>query len=269
MRFDVFALGRASRPPRRTSTRVRGMVRRPLRSRFWRSGRIVRVRTSNTSGVIRMIPRFSRGGRRVRGGTILPERHFSRSEGGLRADGRESGADRGAAGPAGGPLPGGARFFSGRAGVLHIGRGGGRGSIVGFPRDSGKVILGSSEWCWWGLWGWPGRGRVQTCHKGALGRDRPRMKPRNINDSLPAFRLDPGLCGRFGQPAPPQAPRGGRLPASARSMTSAPARAPARRAVVDRAGAPFDRAGPAGAPPPAPRRRPDPRERHLIHEIAT
>ena len=81
MRFDVFALGRASRPPRRTSTRVRGMVRRPLRSRFWRSGRIVRVRTSNTSGVIRMIPRFIRGGRRVWGGTILPERHFSRSEG--------------------------------------------------------------------------------------------------------------------------------------------------------------------------------------------
>ena len=38
---------------------------------------------------------------------------------------------------------------------------------------------------------------------------------------------------------------------------------------ADRAGAPFDRAGPAGAPLPAPRRRPDPRERHLIHEIAT
>ena len=38
---------------------------------------------------------------------------------------------------------------------------------------------------------------------------------------------------------------------------------------ADRAGAPVDRAGPAGAPPPAPRRRPHPRERHLIHEIAT
>ena len=69
-----------------------------------------------------------------------------------------------------------------------------------------KVILGSSEWCWWDSWGDPGRGRVQICHKGASGWDRPRRKPRNINDSLPVFRLDPGLCGRFGQLAPPRAP---------------------------------------------------------------
>ena len=53
------------------------------------------------------------------------------------------------------------------------------------------------------------------------------MKPRNINDSLPAFRLGRGLCGRFGQPAPPRAPWGGRSPASTRSTTSAPARTPA------------------------------------------
>ena len=39
------------------------------------------------------------------------------------------------------------------------------------------------------------------------------------------------------------------MPASARFMTSASAWAPARRAVVDRVGAPFDRAGPEGAPP--------------------
>ena len=64
-----------------------------------------------------------------------------------------------------------------------------------------KVILGSSEWCWWDSWGDPGRGRVQICHKGAPRRDRPRMKPRNINDSSRALRLDPGLCGRFGQSA--------------------------------------------------------------------
>ena len=49
------------------------------RPRFWRSGRIVRVRTPNTPGGILMIPRFHRGGRRVRGGTILPERHFPRT----------------------------------------------------------------------------------------------------------------------------------------------------------------------------------------------
>ena len=61
-----------------------------------------------------------------------------------------------------------------------------------------KVILGSSEWCWWDSWGDPGRGRVQICHKGAPRRDRPRMKPRNINDSSRALRLDRGLCGRLG-----------------------------------------------------------------------
>ena len=56
-------------------------------------------------------------------------------------------------------------------------------------------------WCWWGSCGDPGRERVQICHKGAPGRDRPRRKARNINDSSRALRLDPGLCGRFGQSA--------------------------------------------------------------------
>ena len=60
-------------------------------------------------------------------------------------------------------------------------------------------------------------------------------------------------------------PVGRASPASARSMTSTPARTPARRAVADRASAPFDRAGPARAPP-GPRRRPNPRDRHLTHE---
>ena len=54
-------------------------------------------------------------------------------------------------------------------------------------------------WCGRGSWGGPGRGRVQICCKGAPGRDRPRIKARNINDSLPALRRDPGLCNRFGQ----------------------------------------------------------------------
>ena len=43
-------------------------------------------------------------------------------------------------------------------------------------------------------------------------------------------------------------------------MTPTPARTPARRAVADRASAPFDRA------PPGPRRRPNPRDHHLTHE---
>ena len=56
-----------------------------------------------------------------------------------------------------------------------------------------------SDWCGWGSWDSPGRGRVQICCKGAPGRDRPREEARNINDSLPALRRDPGLCNRFGQ----------------------------------------------------------------------
>ena len=48
--------------------------------------------------------------------------------------------------------------------------------------------------------GRPGAGRVQICCKGAPRPDRPRIKARNINDSLPALRRDRGLCNRFGQP---------------------------------------------------------------------
>ena len=62
--------------------------------------------------------------------------------------------------------------------------------------------------CAWGSWGGPGRGRVQICCKGAPGRDRRRAEARNINDSPPASQRDSGLCNRFGQTAPPVAPRG-------------------------------------------------------------
>ena len=47
----------------------------------------------------------------------------------------------------------------------------------------------------------PRRRVVQICHKGAPRRDRPRIKPRNINVSSRALRPDRGLCGRFGQTA--------------------------------------------------------------------
>ena len=57
-------------------------------------------------------------------------------------------------------------------------------------------------------------------------------------------------------------PVGRASPASARSMTPTPARTPTRRAVADRASAPFDRAGPARAPP-------DPRAGAPVREIAT
>ena len=65
--------------------------------------------------------------------------------------------------------------------------------------DAGEPVGEQSDWCGWGSWDSPGRGRVQICCKGAPGRDRPRIKARNINDSLPALRRDPGLCNRFGQ----------------------------------------------------------------------
>ena len=58
--------------------------------------------------------------------------------------------------------------------------------------------------------GGPGRGRVRICCKGAPRPDQPREEARNINDSPPAPRLDPGLCNRFGQTAPPRAREGRR-----------------------------------------------------------
>ena len=61
---------------------------------------------------------------------------------------------------------------------------------------------------------------VQICCKGAPRRDRPREEARNINVSLPTFRPDPGLCNRFGQPAPPRAP-GGSTRAPARTAAAA------------------------------------------------
>ena len=63
-----------------------------------------------------------------------------------------------------------------------------------------------SRWDAWDSWDGPRRGRVQICHKGVPRPDRPREEARNINDSLPALRLDRGLCGRFGQLAPSRTP---------------------------------------------------------------
>ena len=61
------------------------------------------------------------------------------------------------------------------------------------------------------------------------------MKARNINDSLPVLRRDPGLCNRFGQTAPPRPPGrdgpesdGDRHGRSDRLAGPAPPRAPKR-----------------------------------------
>ena len=90
-----------------------------------------------------------------------------------------------------------------------------------------------ARWDMWGSWDRLGRGRVQICCKGAPGRDRPRMKARNINDPPPALWLDPGLCNRFGQPAPPRAPGG-----TASSRTATATGAPTREHVTQPARSP-------------------------------
>ena len=67
---------------------------------------------------------------------------------------------------------------------------------------------------------------VQICHKGALGRDRPRSKAQNINVSLRVSRRDRGLCGRFGQHSPSGASEEGSAGPIRSTTTTAPAVAP-------------------------------------------
>ena len=88
------------------------------------------------------------------------------------------------------------------------------------------------RWDAWGSWDEPERGRVRICCKGAPRRDRRREEARNINVLLRAFRLDPGLCNRFGQPAPSRAPGG--APRASRRPRRAPR--PAARAISIRTG---------------------------------
>ena len=128
---------------------------------------------------------------------------------------------------------------------------------------AGKIILKVSAWGGWGSCGESGRGRVQICHKGVPRRDRPRRKARNINDSSRALRLDPGLCGRFGQSAgadrPGRAPAGRTAgPAPERTIPPDPSTSPGpreRRPGQD----PGTRTGPRGSRPSrVPPGRPDP-----------
>ena len=88
----------------------------------------------------------------------------------------------------------------------------------------------------------------------------PYAPPRHTQNNLPGSLWQIWTTGAAAGPVVRASP------ASARSMTPTPARTPARRAVADRASAPFDRAGPARAPPRTPHRRPNPRDRHLTHE---
>ena len=124
----------------------------PPPARFWRSGRIVRLRAPDAPGDIRMIPRFRRGGRRVRGGTILPERHSSRFAGPRPPSRPPARARRPGRGPRP-PVPAapGTRTRRGAPhdrGVLHIGERRPRGPIPGFPHDS-KVIPKMSIFSAW------------------------------------------------------------------------------------------------------------------------
>ena len=72
---DRDGLGRRVHDPRRIGPRPQGLFD-PIGSRLWRSGRIVRADAPEAPDSFRMIPRFPQNSRRVRGGTILPERHF-------------------------------------------------------------------------------------------------------------------------------------------------------------------------------------------------
>ena len=98
---------------------------------------------------------------------------------------------------------------------LEAGRGRlpGQGRWFELLRYTGRV-----RWGGWGSWDDPERQHVQICHKGVPRRDRPRTKARNISVSLRVPRLDRGLCGRFGQTAPPRAPGRG---AAGRPATTA------------------------------------------------
>ena len=120
-----------------------------------------------------------------------PSRHARRPAGrGRRArSSSAAGPVAGTTGGAGGPEPARRTAPEGPAALIRVRRG-------GTP----------ARWCGWDPWGDSGRAVVQICCKGAPGRDRPREEARNINDSLPALRRDPGLCNRFGQTAPPRAP---------------------------------------------------------------
>ena len=112
---------------------------------------------------------------------------------------------------------------------------------------SGDVCVGRVGLLWH-----PGAGRVQICHKGTPGRDRPRRKARNINVSSRALRLDRGLCGRFGQFAATDRPgravtRRATGPAPAWTMPPTPPSQREHRSGKD----PATRTGPRG-PRPSP-----------------
>ena len=92
-----------------------------------------------------------------------------------------------------------------------------------------EAYSGVSVWGGWGSCGESGRGCVQICRKGAPRRDRRRTEARNINASSRALRLDTGLCGRFGQTAPPRAPGGASWAGAPAGPTGSSRRAPVPR----------------------------------------
>ena len=130
----------------------------------------------------------------------------------------------------------------------------------------GKVILGSSEWCGWGLWGRPGRGACPNLpqrHPAARSAANETAEYQRFFSHAPARSRSLWQIWTTGAAAD----RPGRaFPASARPMMSTPAWASARRAVADRADAPFDRAAPTRAPPGPRAGTPDPRDRHLTYK---
>ena len=136
-------------------------------------------------------------------------------------------------GPVPGPVPG--RLFSGRLGAFLKRYYEGYSGIV-------RVVLVRLLW----------RPGVGTCPNLPQRRSGPGLAAKESAEYQRFFSHAPARSGSLWQiwttrrrgPA-----GGGGLSVSARFMMSASAWAPARRAIVDRVGAPFDRAGPEGAPP--------------------
>ena len=177
------------------------------RPRFWRFGRIVRVRTPNAPGGIRVIPRFHRGGRRVRGGTLLPERHFPRTIRGswpviaasphahsvplfevraattrTRPRTRTTSRTRTAAAGAGGGRDADPAGRTTDRGVLHIGGRLPRGPTPGFPHDS-EVLPGTSVFS--------ERAPMCTAARPAHGR----ISPASSSGTFPHDSADPPVAG--------------------------------------------------------------------------
>ena len=138
---------------------------------FWRPGRIVRADTPGGLGGFRVIPRFRWRYDRVRGGTILPGRHFS-LRAGPRGLEREPDETHGASG---GRAPPGRPVFRERAGFQSNAQMGGARSSGNLRARGGQARLGHS--------GIPAVGNLRA-HGGAAGQGGGQRVPGAVTKSM-------------------------------------------------------------------------------------